>query len=35
VNLKRRGEKIGAFKYDHILDALDRELHAMMAESPS
>lgn len=35
VNLKRRGEKIGAFKYDRILDALDRELHAMMAESPS
>ncbi len=26
VNLKRRGEKVGAFKYDEILDRLDSEL---------
>ena len=31
VNLKKRGEKIGAFKYDQILDALDAELRAMIA----
>ncbi|MGI9311143.1 MAG: flavodoxin-dependent (E)-4-hydroxy-3-methylbut-2-enyl-diphosphate synthase, partial [bacterium] len=30
VNLKRRGEKIGAFKYDEILDRLDHELHALI-----
>lgn len=35
VNLKRRGEKVGAFKYDRILDELDRELNAMIAESPA
>lgn len=35
VNLKRRGEKVGAFKYDRILDALDHELQTMIAESPA
>ncbi|MGR3984385.1 MAG: (E)-4-hydroxy-3-methylbut-2-enyl-diphosphate synthase [Gammaproteobacteria bacterium] len=30
VNLKKRGEKIGAFKYDQILDALDVELRALI-----
>ena len=30
VNLKKRGEKIGAFKYDEILDRLDAELHKMI-----
>ena len=30
VNLKRRGEKIGAFKYDKILDRLDRELRDLI-----
>jgi len=33
VNLKRRGEKVGAFKYDQILDRLDHELQAMIAQS--
>jgi len=31
VNLKRRGVKVGAFKYDRILDELDRELQSMIA----
>lgn len=35
VNLKRRGEKVGAFKYDQILDRLDHELQTMIAESPA
>lgn len=30
VNLKKRGEKIGAFKYDQILDRLDRELRDLI-----
>ena len=30
VNLKRQGEKVGAFKYDEILDRLDKELHALV-----
>ena len=30
VNLKRRGEKVGAFKYDEILDRLDRELQQLI-----
>jgi len=33
VNLKRRGAKVGAFKYERILDALDRELQTMIAEA--
>lgn len=33
VNLKRRGEKIGAFKYDEILPRLDQELRAMIANT--
>lgn len=31
VNLKRRGEKVGAFKYDEILDKLDSELKGLIA----
>ncbi len=31
VNLKRRGEKVGAFPYDQILDRLDRELREIIA----
>ena len=34
VNLKRQGEKIGAFKYDEILDRLDKELKALVAAQP-
>ncbi len=30
VNLKKRGKKIGAFKYDQILNRLDEELQAMI-----
>lgn len=30
VNLKMRGEKVGAFKYDQILEQLDRELRALI-----
>ena len=30
VNLKKRGEKIGAFQYDQILDRLDVELRALI-----
>ena len=30
VNLKKRGEKIGAFKYDEILDRLDHELKSLI-----
>ncbi len=30
VNLKRRGEKVGAFKYDEILDRLDQELQQLI-----
>ncbi len=30
VNLKRRGEKVGAFTYDDILERLDAELHALV-----
>ena len=30
VNLKKRGKKIGAFKYDQILDRLDRELRSLI-----
>ena len=32
VNLKKRGEKIGAFTYDEILPRLDEELRAMIAQ---
>ncbi|MBX2869433.1 MAG: flavodoxin-dependent (E)-4-hydroxy-3-methylbut-2-enyl-diphosphate synthase [Acidiferrobacterales bacterium] len=31
VNLKRQGEKVGAFKYDEILDKLDSELRVLVA----
>jgi len=31
VNLKRRGEKIGAFKYSEILDRLDHELKSLIS----
>ncbi len=31
VNLKKRGEKVGAFKYDEILDKLDTELQSLIA----
>lgn len=31
VNLKKRGEKVGAFKYDQILDRLDHELKSMIS----
>jgi len=31
VNLKRQGEKIGAFKYDEILDRLDQELKQLVS----
>ncbi|MEM7194397.1 MAG: (E)-4-hydroxy-3-methylbut-2-enyl-diphosphate synthase [Pseudomonadota bacterium] len=31
VNLKRRGEKVGAFKYDEILDKLDEELRQLIS----
>ncbi|MGR3914460.1 MAG: flavodoxin-dependent (E)-4-hydroxy-3-methylbut-2-enyl-diphosphate synthase [Gammaproteobacteria bacterium] len=31
VNLKKRGEKIGAFQYDQILERLDVELRALIA----
>ena len=30
VNLKNRGEKVGAFKYDEILDRLDQELKSLI-----
>ena len=30
VNLKKRGEKVGAFKYDQILDRLDQELRSLI-----
>ena len=30
VNLKKRGEKVGAFKYDEILDRLDVELKSLI-----
>ena len=30
VNLKKRGEKVGAFKYDEILDQLDVELKSLI-----
>ena len=30
VNLKKRGKKVGAFKYDQILDRLDRELRSLI-----
>ena len=30
VNLKKRGEKVGAFKYDEILDRLDTELTSLI-----
>lgn len=30
VNLKKRGEKIGAFKYDEILDQLDNQLKSLL-----
>lgn len=30
VNLKKRGEKVGAFKYDEILDKLDSELKSLI-----
>ncbi len=30
VNLKKRGKKVGAFKYDEILDKLDRELQSLI-----
>ncbi len=33
VNLKRRGEKVGAFKYDEILDKLDNELKLLIQTS--
>ena len=32
VNLKKRGKKIGAFKYDQILDLLDRELRTLITD---
>ncbi len=32
VNLKKRGEKVGAFKYDEILDRLDIELKSLIGE---
>lgn len=35
VNLKRRGEKLGAFGYDTILDKLKVELDAMIENMPS
>ncbi len=34
VNLKKRGEKLGAFKYNEILDKLDSELKSLIQESP-
>ena len=30
VNLKKRGEKVGAFKYDQILERLDQELRSLI-----
>ena len=33
VNLKRRGEKVGAFPYDEILDRMDSELKSLIEES--
>jgi (E)-4-hydroxy-3-methylbut-2-enyl-diphosphate synthase len=32
VNLKRRGEKIGAFRYEEILERLDSELRSLVAK---
>ena len=32
VNLKRRGEKVGAFRYDEILDRLDSELRSLIGK---
>ena len=34
VNLKKRGKKIGAFKYNEILDQLDNELKSLIGEHP-
>ncbi len=33
VNLKKQGQKVGAFKYDEILERLDRELRELIAKS--
>lgn len=33
VNLKRQGEKVGAYKYDEILDKLDQELKSLVKAS--
>ena len=35
VNLKKRGEKVGAFKYDEILDKLDLELKSLITSTSS
>lgn len=35
VNLKRRGQPLGAFPYDQILDRLKHELDQLIAQSPS
>lgn len=35
VNLKKQGQKVGAFKYNEILDRLDQELRQLVADLPS
>ena len=32
VNLSRRGEKLGAFAYDEVLDRMDKELQTLIAD---
>jgi (E)-4-hydroxy-3-methylbut-2-enyl-diphosphate synthase len=32
VNLKRQGKKVGAFRYDEILDRVDEELKGLVAQ---
>ena len=33
VNLSRRGEKLGAFRYDEVLDKMDIELQSLIEQS--
>jgi len=33
VNLSRRGEKLGAYPYDEVLDKMDAELKILISDS--
>ena len=35
VNLSRRGEKLGAFSYEEVLEKMDHELRGLIAECDS